>query len=207
MNTDGLKIISDFSDYYDSISSDEDGVVYKRNLCDCKQRGSALKYLRSIGIKTIEIKQVNNFSYLDDTLVVYTDPKKHSGKGKRIVSYGEAQGMGSNVMASKFYSESKGLTVKYLQIGKRRYTLYFQRDDIYSLEKGRLVKIEESSQTYNMLIGLPIFSIDYISNGSEMLATDFNEVQSLKDIYMDHYIDASTVKREVIEALMAYNKI
>lgn len=206
MVSQALHIQSDFSDYYDCISS-QNGIIYKRNMSDCKQRGSALKYLRGLGIKTLEVKQVNSFSYLDDKLVVYTDPKKHNGKGKKICTYSEAILNYGNFLASKYIENTNDLTVKYLQIGRRRFTLTFKKYNEDLLSLGKLVDISESTEEYNRLIGLPIFSIDYISNGVEMIATDFNEVQNLGILGINNYLSTDDIVEEIIGALIAYNKV
>ena len=200
-----LCIKSDFTDYYDNLSSDK-GIIYNRMISDVKQRGSALKYLRSLGVKTLEIKQVSNFSYLDGLLVVYTDPKKHNGQGKKLMSYEEAIAHYSNYPASKYLDDNKGITVKVLQIGQRRFNLTFKKED-KSLTEGALIAINEMTPAYNMLIGLPIFSIDYVASGCEMVATDFNEVENLKRLNIDKYISSEDICNEIINSLYTYNKV
>lgn len=200
-----LSIASDFKDYYD-IESSPNGIIYKRFTKDCMSRGKALSYLRSIGIKTIELKQVSDFSFLTDKLVVYTDPKKHGGAGKRIMPFEEARDCYSNFLASAYLEESNGITVKYLQVGKKRYSLTFKNEN-RTLELGKLVDIKQYGEEYNYIIGLPIFSIDYICKDGIMVATDFNEVQNLEQIYINHYLSSGSVKKEIINSLLAYNKI
>jgi len=206
-----LCIKSDFTDYYGTLS-EKSGIIYNRKISDCKQRGADLAYLRKLGIKTLELKQVSSFSYFDDKLVVYTDPKKHNGLGKKICTYDEAMSMYSNYLACKYIEKKDGLTIKYLQVGKRRFTLTFKEDMSSTLltseflKEGRLININEAESAYNRLIGLPIFSIDYISDGVDMIATDFNEVQNLERLGMNRYLKSEEVINEIIEALMVYNK-
>lgn len=200
-----LCIKSDFVDYYDNLSSNT-GIIYNRMISDVKQRGSALRYLRSLGVKTLDIKQVSNFSYLDGDLVVYTDSKKHHGNGKKIMSYEEALTYYSNYPASIYLEDSKGITIKVLQIGQRRFNLTFKKED-KSLTEGKLIGISEMTPAFNMLIGLPIFSIDYVASGCEMIATDFNEVENLSRIGINNYISSDDVCKEIINSLYAYNKV
>lgn len=200
-----LCIKSDFVDYYDNLSSNT-GIIYNRMISDVKQRGSALRYLRSLGVKTLDIKQVSNFSYLDGDLVVYTDSKKHHGNGKKIMSYEEALTYYSNYPASIYLEDSKGITIKVLQIGQRRFNLTFKKED-KSLTEGKLIGISEMAPAFNMLIGLPIFSIDYVASGCEMIATDFNEVENLSRIGINNYISSDDVCKEIINSLYAYNKV
>lgn len=200
-----LSIESDFKDFYD-IESSPNGIVYRRFMKDGLSRGKALSYLRTLGIKTLDLKQVSDFSFLNDKLVVYTDPKKHGGAGKKIMSFEEARECYSNFLASAYLPESNGITLKYLQIGKRRYALTFKNEN-ESLELGKLIDIRPYSEEYNYIIGLPVFSIDYICKDGLMIATDFNEVQNLEKIFMNHYLNSGEVKQEIINALLAYNKI
>ena len=202
----GLCIKSDYTDFYDVLSNDNSIITYNRYLNQCKQRGSALKYLRSLGIKTLDIKQVNQFFRGDGPIVVYKDPIGHSGMGKAIMTVDEAMQSYSNCVASKYYN-TDGFTIKYLQIGKRRFSLCFKKNESETLDMGTLVDIKEITPEYNRLIGLPIFSIDYISNGYDMIATDFNEVENLHNLGIDRYLDSNAVITEIIDALTVYNKI
>lgn len=203
-----LYIESDFTDFYDTISKEKSPIKYRRYISECKQRGTALKYLRSIGLSTIDIKPVNQYLDSDGLLVVYTDPKQHSGQGKKLLTVEEAKVMYNNCIASNYYKTENNLTIKYVQIGKRRFTLYFKKNENSNpLSMGDLINIQETQSEYNRLVGLPIFSIDYISVGDKMLATDFNEVQSLESLGMYNYIQKEDVIKEIIDSLITYNKI
>lgn len=201
-----LCIKSDFTDYYDVLNNTGSNLVYNRYISECKQRGAALKFLRNIGVKTVELKQVNKFFREDGNIVVYTDPRAHNGLGKKIMTVDEANQAYTNYIASHYYDKTDGLTLKYLQIGRRRFTLYYKKDNPLSLELGNLIDIKESQPYYNRLIGLPIFSIDYIPDGNEMVATDFNEVQNLSSIGADKLLSSEEIIIEIIDALVAYNK-
>lgn len=203
----GLCIKSDYIDYYDYLHNENSIVTYKRYLSDCKQRGTALKYLRSLGIKTITIKPVSDYIGYDGYLLVYTDTKGHHGTGKKILTVQEAMQSYSNCAATQFYSDSNFLTAKFLQIGKRRFTMYFKKSNEYSLSVGTLIDIRETPSEYNRLISLPIFSIDYICVNNEMLATDFNEVEYLKGLNVDNFMSAEQVVDEIRRAVIVYNKI
>lgn len=200
-------IKSDFLDYYDILNDEKSNIIYNRYLCESVQRGTALKYLRSLGIKTLELKQVNRFFRDEGPIVVYTNPKAHNGAGKKILTVDEALQSYENCIASKYYQTEGNYTLKYLQVGKRRFTLYFKRDNNFSLELGQLVDIKESTPEYNRIISKPIFSIDYISNGREMIATDFNEFQNLSLIGFDAYMKPADIINEISDSLTVYNKL
>lgn len=201
----GIYIKSDFKDYYDYLHSECSNVVYNRFLSDSKQRGTALKYLRNLGIKTLDVKPVKQYYRDDGPIVVYTSPNLHHSSGKKIMDVEEAMQYYSNCIASKYIQSDK--SIKFLQIGKRRFTLFFNKKDL-DLNLGELINITESQSSYNRIIGLPIFSIDYISDSeSKLVATDFNEVEDLKRLGIDKIISAEDIVREIREALIVYNKI
>lgn len=202
-----LCIKSDYTDYYDKLSNSNAVITYNRYESTCKQRGTALKYLRSLGINTIEVKQVNQFLRLEGPIVVYTDTKKHHSNGKKIMTVDEAMLTYENYTASKFYKSTDGITLKYLQIGKRRFALYFQKSEPFSLELGKLISIKELDSDYNKIIRLPIYSIDYISNNGITIATDFNEVENLQRIGINHYLTEQEIMNEIEESLVFYNNI
>lgn len=201
----GLHINSDFTDYYDSLNDDNSIITYNRFLSDCKQRGTALKYLRSLGIKTLELKQVSQYFRDEGPIVVYTDIKAHNSNGKKIMDVADANLYNANCLASKYYDVK--INIKFLQIGKRRLTLTFEKLDSMSLRPGRLIDIKESTSDYNRLVGLPIFSIDYIPINNEMVATDFNEVENLARLGINRYISSNEIVNEIINSLKIYNKI
>lgn len=201
-----LKICSDFCDFYDKLSTEGSLVTYKRYLSECKQRGVALQYLRNLGVKTIEIRQVSKYIPIDGDLVVYTDPMLHSGNGKRIMSVIDAQRSYNNYVASIYIRSTDPLTVKYLQIGKRRFNLYYRKRQELTLDAGDLVDIREIPSDYNRLIALPIYSIDYIQYNNEMLATDFNEVQNLHNIGFERFMTAEQIINEIRDSILIYNK-
>lgn len=203
---DSICIKSDFTDYYDIIQDKNSVLTYNRYLSECKQRGTALKYVRSLGLKTLELKPVNQYISLDGKILVYTNPRLHNGEGKKIMTVDEALRSYNNCIASKFYEDTTNV-VKFLQIGKRRFTLYFKKDTPYDLSHGNLIDIRESVSEYNRLIGLPILSIDYIEINGEMVATDFNEVENLGKLGMSEFLRPEDIIKEIKESLIVYNKV
>ena len=199
-----MTINSDFKDYYDETAKNiQSNLVYNRFISKSMSRGKALKYLSNMGIKTIEMKQASEFSVYDKYIVIYNDVYAHNGKGKLILSVEEALKYHSNCLASQFY-ETDGLTVKYTQIGKRRFYITYKKDNILSLDIGNIIDVKELEPAYNEYIRLPIFSIDYISIDNNMVATDFNECQNMGLVYMDRIIDSESVVNEIINAIKYY---
>lgn len=201
-----FKLNTDFKDYYDGCLSEDNSVVYNRLSKQVMSRGEALHYLNNNGIKTVKFGPVSKFIG-QSHIVVYTNPMLHNFLGKHIYSYNEANGQYRNCLASEFLINSKGCTVKYLQVGERRFRMMFQNDEYKTkLMEGKLVALDELPRQYNYAIGLPIYSIDYVSNGGEMVAVDFNEVQQLDRIGFQSVMNAEDVADEIKRALVAYNK-
>lgn len=203
-----IKIESDFVDYYDILSSNDSDIVYKRVHKDREQRAKDLKFLRNLGLKTLELKQVNQFIRDNEPIVVYTNPKGHDGSGKEIMSVDDALKIHGNCTASRYIKPDNGYSLKYLQIGKQRFALYFRKDENdISLKMGELINIVKAEPEYNRLIGLPIYSIDYIPYKGEMIATDFNCVENLKRLGMNSIISDTEVISEIARSLIVYNRI
>lgn len=200
---------SDFNDFYDSAltASDEvkcSGFIYERQLSKSSSRGRALGKLRNLGIKTIELKQVTEFNRFTPALVVYTDPFKHYGQGKHVIGYSEAVSTYPVCLASQFIEESEGISVKFTQVGTRRFRTVYKSKDKYSLDHGKVLDICELERTKSSSIRLPIFSIDYIAIGKTMVATDFNEVQKLEGTGIETILSVDDVASEIMSY---FNKI
>lgn len=200
-----LSIVSKFSDYYDSeCSENNNDLVYNRQRGKYRQRGAALSFIRGIGVKTIDIKTVNSFMFSNaDKIVVYTDSMRHNSDGKRVMTPMEASLQYENCVASKFYSDAN-ISVKYLQIGKRRFTVYLKHDNPETLSQGEVINIVEQASGYNRLIGLPIYSIDYIQINNEMVATDFNEIERLRLLNFQSVMSSAEVIEEIKQAMIVY---
>ncbi|MCL4417391.1 MAG: hypothetical protein M1365_11955 [Actinobacteria bacterium] len=201
----GIKVESDFRDYYDHLSI-ETGIIYKRYRIE-EGRGKSLAFLNKFGIKTIELKAARQFDDTAEKLVVYYNPKLHDSKGKLVVPINEARIMYENNLASRYYSESNGEYIKFLQVGKRRFRVNMKIPEKESLSGGIVVSIQELESLFNYYIMQPIFSIDYISSGKEMLATDYNSVQSLMKLGFESIMSPKEVMDEIKQALISYNKI
>ena len=204
-----IKIESDFEDYYDFLSNEnEDEVigVYRRYKCT-EPRGKLLKCLRDKGIQTIELRAAREFGAEADKLVVYTNPTLHGSLGKMVMRRDEAKLMYSNNLAAKFYEEADGVTIKYLQIGSRRFRVTMRTWEPEDLSGGIVEDIEELDRGYNYLIQEPIFSIDYISDGTKMIAIDFNKPQRLEGLGIIGVMTPEEVIEEIKKALIKYNRI
>lgn len=207
MQSPRVKIISDFIDFYDYLSVNENPTgTYIRNKSDIPSKGRGLAELRRVGVKTIEAKAARDIVSASNKLVVYTDPSKHDGSGRILMSYDEANMIYPNSLASEFFDEADGFTNKLLQIGSRRFKIVFKAEPL-SLKTGDIVSIDEITPSYNMLLGLPIYSIDYIPTHDGMLAITLNTVERLLGYGLEKIITAEQVISEVYNALLKYNRI
>lgn len=202
-----FRLDADFSDYYDSLTDVKSSIVYKRKRELFNGRGSELLFLKNNGIKTVEFGHFIRVLSRSNKFVVYTNPLLHDFRGKHIYDSEDVAGHYSNCVVAEFLEQSNGYTVKYLQVGERRFRLMFYNPNyLTQLCEGTLIALEELPRQFNYAVGLPIYSIDYISNGVEMVAVDFNEVQNLSKIGMDAVMKPDEVVTEVKRALLAYNK-
>lgn len=202
-----LKIESDFKDFYDGLSTESNPVgTYLRYKKDIPSKGNGLAELKRVGIKTIDTRAARDIVSASNKLVVYTDPERHDGRGRVLMGYEEASMIYPNSLASEFYDEAEGITNKLLQVGSRRFRVILKAK-AGTLEKGEVEHIDEITPSYNMLIGIPIYSIDYISTKNGMLAITFNNVECLSDYGMEHIMSAEQVISEVYNALLKYNRI
>lgn len=193
----GVKIESDFLDYYDYLSSNRtNSLVYKRHLSDLLSKDRAIGILKRLKLKTITIGAVKDIAYLADNLVVYTDIKSGS---KRLMASKDALLIYPNYLASIFYEESDGITYKILQIGDRRFRIILKGD--INTEVKVIESIEEIFGVYHRNIRNPIFSIDFIPTNSGLLALDINNVEVLKNLGMYNILTAEEVISQIYRAL------
>ena len=201
---DNIKLVSDFTDYYDHLfSGTGDCLTYTRKLSDCASKISDMKFLKSLGVPVIDIVPT---SYADDDakVVVYSDLTKH-GSGKSIQIGGTAKSDYSHSFCSLFHPESSGVTVKYLQIGSLQLSLTFVNDDyMRTVSTGKLLEYRQLQSCFNSIIKLPIFSIDYINCNGVMTAIDFNQAENLKQLGVDRLVKPELVYSEVKKALEYY---
>lgn len=200
----GIKIVSDFTDYYDYMSDSISTIEYHRNVNNGVQRVAALNKLRQLSIKVIDIMPVSKYLSSDGKIVVYTNPSAHNGNGKKVLTVDEAQLYYPNYSASKYYENCTSY-IKFIQVGKQRYTLQIKRNSVEDRSTEEIVGISRLPDEYNRVVGIPIFSIDYICVDNQMIATDFNEVEKLSNYGLQEFIKPEEVIKEIKDSLLIYN--
>ena len=203
----GLRIESDFKDFYDKASTDSNYIGTFSRYRSTESKAQALRWLEGKGTKTIKLKASRMLEGSGESLcVVYTDSKLHHGKGKIVTTLNEARDMYPNKPASKFYEEANGKTIKFLQIGSRRFRVEMQAEGL-SLNGGIVTDIKELEPELSYKILEPIFSIDYISSNREMIAIDFNRNEELERLGFEDIMSAEEVIEEIKKSLISYNKL
>jgi len=131
---------------------------------------------------------------------VYTDPKRHEHKGKSIMRLEEARHMYPNSLASKLYKDAD-ITIKYLVIGELRYSVVIKNNDIYSMKNKEVTRIDRLEDSEDRLFEMPIYSIDYITIGGQMVAIDFNRVQKLSNLGIQEYLKPEEVIENIYRSI------
>lgn len=191
-----LKIVSDFSDFYDCLSDELGTVQFIRNKSSMPSKVEGINILRDMGIQTINPMAVS--SIISDKVIVYTNVNKHDGTGRAVMKSGEAKLMYPNYLGCKYYAESDNMLIKMLQVGSRRFKIIFKNEIMQS--------IEETASGYNMSLALPIYSIDYISTNDGLLAITLNTVENLSLYGIENIMSKEDVVKEIYDALIKYNK-
>lgn len=200
-----LKVDSDFVDYYDSLLSTDAVVVYKRKYGDALSKGKAIALLQRLGLQTALLGPVREIAPLSERLVVYIDPRKHRGEGKILMGSYDALLTYPNSLASPYYEGNNNITRKFLQIGSRRFRLVLKNESTFKL--GEIIDFVEIQPSYNFDLRIPIFSIDYVDTRYGMVAIDFNNIECLKDLGLDRFIEPDNILYEVYTSIIKYGLI
>lgn len=204
-----LTIKSNFTDYYDNTAKEYNvpsvpNKCYDRNTRIYVHRAQSIKFLKSLGINTITLKPVSQLSRYDDDVVVYIDDTLHEGQGKVVVSANVALRNFSNCVCTKYYPDVSK-TYKVLQVGEKRYNLSFDKttgETEEDFSHGLLSDIKILTPSYNKNINIPIFSIDYIETETDMIATDFNEVEKLNKLNFNTILKPEEIIKELMKTLV-----
>ena len=193
MNLTGVRIESDFIDFYDKLSiTGNEAPVYRRFKKEQMSKSEQLKFLKRLGILTIEAKAARDIVTSSGKLTVYTDTKDDSKN--LVLTVSDADMMYPNELASEYYAESNNVINRIVQVGSRRFRII--------LYNGSVIQVDELFRGYNMAIGLPIYSIDYVSTFNGMLATAFHNVERLDQYKLP--LSAEEVISEIAQAMIEY---
>lgn len=221
MNPIDIRLISDFTDYYDHWLGSRlrpgadpgPGPVLHRCSHDGLSRVWALNYLRNIGLTTPAF----SFSSSDldmmlecyNAVVVYSDLYAHRGEGKMLMRRGDPwppPGWPADVQAPRLIVEyipsymPVGST-RLLYIGTLRAVLRYDSNDPWrsncgsdvEIVEGRSFPPEPSEQRY------PLMAIDYVADQRDgrWYAIDFNTAPQLRGTPLQQSMPAKMVAQEL----------
>lgn len=188
-----VKVESDFVDFYDGLCKNEDGaLVYRRFKSEQIPKSEQLMHLRRLGILAVEARAARDIISSSGRLTIYTNTKDDSKN--LVLTTGEADMLYPNTLASQYYPESNDVINRLIQVGARRFRVIIYR--------GAVVQVDELFRGYNMAVGLPVYSIDYISTSNGMLATAFHNVEQLSKYRLP--MTAEEVVNEIALAMIEY---
>jgi hypothetical protein len=189
-----LKLISDFTDYYDH-HFDAEGDTFRRVTTDGLNRIEILDYLHQLEFTTplcgTPLELASELEP-DDKIVLHHDLYVHRGEGKTLSTMKEALKDFPETFATQFIPfnvpgtkpEVKALSWRYLQIGTEAFWLeYTSTEDwrsnvgdgdilLFFRDKTELF----SDRQYDVLLKFkfPLFAVDFVPDGDKLYAVDFN---------------------------------
>lgn len=199
-----MQLKSDFNDWYDYAFTKE-GPVYERNFKTDRTRQQDLEFLKSIGCKIPRYGKVKdlvpellgakwnsffetwNFKRNDrikdiEEIVVYIDDCAHCGGGKQLVSLREAEEKYPDNFAIEYLCESLGESYRYLQVGNRKWWLFYKAYEDWrsNTGDGETTILCEEETGYHGDIKVPMFAVDFIPTSvAGFMAIDYNTAPGL----------------------------
>jgi hypothetical protein len=192
-----LQLRSDFRDWYDA-AFDREGPVFERLSRGGMSRRQMLSYMSEVGLcvprhglvcDLVPAIMEDFADWPEDSreamqsqileLVVYHDEQAHAGEGKEKVAAAEALARYSDLYASEFIPATPsgvGVSLRYLQVGKRRWWLRYWSQDDWRSNAGQggceVLCEEKPGRPYK--IDAPMFAVDFVRAGTKLYAIDFN---------------------------------
>jgi hypothetical protein len=213
-----LRLLSDFSDYYDHWFDSGAGCAnLRRYSTDGVGRFEQLYFMGRAGIKVPAYGVVR--SLLGDVprygapeaephrvskratkLVVYTDDMAHCGEGKVLVSLDEAMERYPDNVATEYIEGCPGVSWRYLQVGVHCFWIeYKSRDDWRSNCGDVKMQVVGEGTGWGSLPRLPLFAIDYVI-GDELYAVDFNVAPGVRGTGVERILSPKQAAESIVEA-------
>lgn len=186
-----VKVESDFTDFYDSLSEDKSSVVYRRMKSDSISKNEAIRKLKNVGTDTVLTGAVKEIAHLGENLIIYTNDKNR--KEKIVMESDYAVMMYPNYYSSILYKVEDKHIYSLVHIGMRRFQVMRNNKEVTS--------IKEIEPIINRALNYPIFSIDYIITKKGMVATGYNNILNLGEIGMQEVITAQEVIDEIYKSI------
>lgn len=194
-----MQLKSDFNDWYDYAFTKE-GPVYERSFKTTKTRKEDLEFLKSIGcsiprygkakdlvqeilgakwnsfFETWQFRKSDKIKDID-SVIVYKDECQHCGDGKILVTLREAEEKYPDNFAVEYFPESFGESYRYLQIGNRKWWLFYKSYEDWrsNYGNGDTNILCEEETGYHGAIRVPMFAVDFVPTSSiGFVAVDYN---------------------------------
>lgn len=200
-----MQLKSDFNDWYD-YAFNKEGPVYERYAKTNRSRQQDLEFLKSIGcnvprygkakdlvqellgakwnsfFETWNFRKSDEIKDVED-IVVYTDDCAHCGDGKQLVTLREAEEKYSDNFAVEYFCESFGESYRYLQVGNRKWWLFYKSYEDWRSNNGNgdTTILCEEDTGYHGSIHVPMFAVDFIPTSAVgFVAIDYNTAPGLE---------------------------
>ena len=211
-----LGIYTDFRDFYDhwfAGSWQEPAAIFDRRARHGMSRGDMLVWLQDLGFKVPRFGKVRNLApvilqeflcgrgKLSD-LVVHFDEAAHAGKGKELLSCCDALARFPEAFATEYIQATRNgavVSLRYLQIGRRRFWLRYSSSDWRSNCGDVRIEFlgEEKILDFCKWIRHPLFALDFLESGGELLALDFNTAPRIQGTGVEDIMHGKEVYREL----------
>lgn len=223
-----IHLKTDYRDYYDHWfggSQQPENVFFNRQMTQGMDRQSMMRYMRDeLGLATPRFGTVKSVSEqilsycralvgmglngdsLEDTarVVVHLDQRAHAGEGKVLMSVRDALEKYTGEFAVEYIQPTKtgfGVTMRYLQVGRRQFWLKYSSDDDWRSNAGEVnveFIFEAKGDVLNVFqpIRHPLFAIDFVI-GHKSFAIDFNESPCLKGTGIEDIMSGLEVFDEI----------
>jgi hypothetical protein len=159
-----LKLISDFTDYYDHWF-DTNGIPFYR-MADDKSydRRTAFRILEELGLRVPRYGSINLTSWEAKELVIYTNEYCHIGEGKLKVQTAHIPPALQYSFASEYILGYRGVSYRLLYIGNKTFWLKYISHNDWRSNCGDCAVVwhTEATPTIPRRLPLPLYAIDFV---------------------------------------------
>lgn len=200
-----LRLVTDFPDYYDH-HFDNDGERFYRKTNSGMDRKSMFSFFAEQNIATPLFGTVKELSQVLDPfsyIVVYTDLHSHQGENKKKICLFEATALGlSDMFASQYVKENKGVSYRYLRVGSLSFWIRYESKEWLSNVNTEKIEVITLDEHVKVISGEPLYAIDFVGNPWNLLAVDYNIAPKIKGTGVEDMLSASEVVRLLKEEII-----
>lgn len=222
----GLKLVSDFHDYYDFCFNPNGNREFRRMTTEGPLRREAFRLLEGVGIHTPRHGIVRDMSADVKWMVVYLDENSHRGEGKELVPASDARQRYPDLYCSEYLSLSTnkvgeewvrtlnepvlsykgknfGSSWRELVIGSRSFWLHYINCDDWRSNVGDDIRIELDTERVRFRpkrdLKYPLYAIDYVWDDTkgDFAAVDVNTAPGIGGSPVQNTFPARQVYQEI----------